>query len=66
MSVRSKISSLLGLFAAAIIAAFGKQPARPDADDLQAADFKASTQRLGVTFVERIRSVFRFRWIKRR
>jgi len=32
--------------------------------DLRKHDYSASTQRIGVRFTERIRNVFRFRWIR--
>jgi hypothetical protein len=34
------------------------------ADDFKRADFKTSTQHLGISFSEKIRDVFRFRWLK--
>jgi hypothetical protein len=58
------INSLLGLLAAGLLSLFGKSPRKPVADDLNRADFKTSTQRLGIRFSEKIRDVFRFRWIK--
>jgi len=65
MSVRTKIGSTLGFFAAGLLAIFGKSPAKPTTADLQHADFKTSTQRLGIRFTERIRNIFRFRWLRR-
>ncbi len=38
---------------------------RITSDDLAKAEFKTSTQRLGVRFTDRIRGVFRFKWVKR-
>jgi len=32
--------------------------------DLRRQDYAASTQRLGVRFTERVRDVFRFRWMR--
>jgi hypothetical protein len=64
MHIRHKISSLLGLLAGGILSLFGKSPEKPGADDLKRADFKTSTQRLGVRFSEKIRDVFRFKWLK--
>jgi hypothetical protein len=32
--------------------------------DLKKQDYSTSTQRLGVRFTERVRDVFRFRWIR--
>ncbi len=33
-------------------------------DDLRKNDYSTNTQRMGVRFTERIRSAFRFRWIR--
>jgi hypothetical protein len=33
-------------------------------EDLRRQDYSASTQRMGVRFTDRIRDVFRFRWIR--
>jgi hypothetical protein len=61
----AKINSFLGFLAAELLLLFGESPAKPAVDDLARADFKTSTQVLGVRFGEKIRNVFRFRWIKR-
>jgi hypothetical protein len=58
-------NSFFGFLAAGLAALFGKSPAKPTAEDLSRMEFKTSTQRLGVRFTEKIRDVFRFRWIKR-
>jgi len=60
----TKINSILGLFAAGLLSIFGKSPAKPAIDDLKRADFVTSTQRLGIRFSEKVRDVFRFRWLK--
>jgi len=60
----TKINSFLGLLAGGLLSLFGKSPPKPDVDDLKRADFKTSTQRLGIRFSEKIRDVFRFRWFK--
>mgnify|MGYP000910251098 CR=1 FL=1 len=54
----------LGLVAG-LVAGWSHRP-RPDITraDLRRHDYSASTQRLGVRFTERIRDVFRFRWIR--
>ena len=65
MSVRNKISLVLGLVVAGLLAIFSKTPAKPTPQDLQRAEFKTSTQNLGVRFTEKIRSVFRFRWLRK-
>jgi len=60
----TKINSFLGLLAAGLLSIFGKSPPKSGVDDLKRADFKTSTQRLGIRFSEKIRDVFRFRWLK--
>ena len=57
--------TLLGLLAGGLLSIFGKSPAKPTAEDFRKAEFKTSTQRLGISFNERIRRVFRFKWFKR-
>ena len=44
---------------------FGKAQPKPTANDLSRAEFNTSTQRLGVRFTEKIRDVYRFKWIRR-
>lgn len=65
MSARTKIGLVLGFLAGVLLSIFGKSPAKSTVDDLQRAEFKTSTQRLGIRFTERIRDVFRFRWLRR-
>ena len=64
MRLRSKTSAFLSAFAAGLLSLFGKSPPKPTADDLRRVDFSTSTQRLGVRFSEKIRDVFRFKWLK--
>jgi hypothetical protein len=54
---------LLGHVAGWLLA--GRRPGRIKTADLAKAEFKTSTQRLGVRFTDRIRDVFRFKWVKR-
>ena len=65
MSFRVKKNSFLGLLAAGLLSVFGKSPVKPAVDDFKRADFNTSTQRLGIRFSEKIRNVFRFRWLKK-
>jgi hypothetical protein len=65
MSARTKKRTFFGLLAAGILSIFGKSQAGPNADDLKQADFKTSTQHLGIRFTEKIRRVFRFKWLKK-
>ena len=60
----SKINSFLGFLAGWVLSLFGKSPRNPVDDDFKRADFKTSTQHLGIRFSEKIRDVFRFRWLK--
>ncbi len=55
----------LSSVAAHIISIFHKSPPKVTTADLRRTDFETSTQRIGVIFTERIRNVFRFRWIKK-
>jgi len=66
MSIRTKISSLLGFLAGVLLSIFGKSRAKPTAEDFKRTEFKTSTQRMGVRFTEKIRDVFRFRWLTKR
>jgi len=54
----------LGSLAGRILALFGKKP-KPETKDVKKIDFETSTQKMGVRFTEKIRNVFRFRWIKK-
>jgi hypothetical protein len=51
------------LLAGLLLSLFGKSQPKATAGDLKQADFPTSTQRLGITFTEKIRDIFRFRWI---
>ena len=53
------------MLAGGLLSIFGRTPAEPTVDDLRRADFKTSTQRLGIRFTERIREVFRFKWLRK-
>lgn len=66
MSARMKINSFLGLVAAGILSLFGKKSGKVTTEDLERAEFKTGTQRLGIRFSEKIRDVFRFRWIRKK
>jgi hypothetical protein len=63
MPVQTKRHTLLG-FAAAALSIFARRR-KPTTQDLKDADFKTSTQRSGIRFTERVRDVFRFRWIRK-
>jgi len=63
-SKEKKTGSVLGLIAAVASTLFGKSPKR-SIDDVKRADFKTSSQRIGVRFTDKIRNVFRNRWLKK-
>lgn len=65
MFLRSKLSGFFGFLAGLILRVFGKSPAEVGPEDLKRAEFKTSTQRLGVRISERIRNVYRKRWLKK-
>jgi hypothetical protein len=65
MPVQSKINRFFGFLAGGLPAMFGRTPAKPDSDALRQIDFKTSTQRLGVRFTEKVRDVFRFKWLRK-
>jgi len=65
MIVRRQRHTIFGFIAAGLAAVFGTKNARPTTEDLKRSEFKTSTQRLGVRFTERIRDVFRFKWLKK-
>jgi hypothetical protein len=54
------------LLAAGLLSIFGRRKIKHTQDDLRKAEFQTSTQRLGIRFNEKIRDVFRFRWIRKR
>jgi hypothetical protein len=65
MSLRTKANSFLGWLAGLLLSLRGKSTLKTGPEDFKKADFKTSTQHLGVRFTERIRDVFRFRWLKK-
>ncbi|MHC4221565.1 MAG: hypothetical protein ACYST9_04010 [Planctomycetota bacterium] len=65
MAKWKKSRSFRGMAAGLIMSAFGKRPAKPTAKDFHRIEFKTSTQRMGLHFAQRIRDVFRFRWIRK-
>lgn len=59
-------ASRLGRLAAAIASVFRPGCRRIGPDDLKRHDLPVCTQRIGVRFSERLRDVFRLRWLKTR
>ena len=65
MTVRRRKHSIIGFIAAGLASVFGAKGAKPTTEDLKRNEFKTSTQQLGIRFTERIRDVFRFKWLKK-
>jgi hypothetical protein len=53
-----------GFLAGVVLNIFGRKRKITPAD-LHRADFPTSTQRMGLRFTERLRDVFRGRWLRR-
>lgn len=51
--------------AGVILRIFGKSLAKAGPKDLNRLEFKTSTQRLGVRITERIRNIYRNKWLKK-
>jgi hypothetical protein len=65
MSVQTKLNLIFGFLAAEIMLIFGKSSGQHTAEDLKKAEFKTSTQQIGISFTEKIRDKFRFQWLKK-
>lgn len=55
--------SIVALLACKLMTGLGRPKVK--GDDLKRADFRISTQRLGLRFNETIRDMFRLRWVRR-
>ncbi|MBN1795315.1 MAG: hypothetical protein JW804_01450 [Sedimentisphaerales bacterium] len=66
MARKTKKGSILGWAAGVFSGLSGKKNTKPTEKDLSRLDFKASTQKIGVSLTERIRDVFRFKWIRKK
>jgi hypothetical protein len=62
MIPHNKKSSLLGFIASWVAWPKAK---RGHVETIQKLEFKASTQRMGITFTDKIRDIFRHKWIKK-
>ena len=50
----------------AIISIRGRKNRKPAIEDLQRGEFKRSTQKLGMRFTDKIRDIFRVRWLRKK
>jgi len=64
MFAHNKKMSHLG-FLAGLAALFGRRN-KTTAEDMQKLEFKTSTQRMGISFTDKIRDAFRHKWLKKR
>jgi len=62
---RKRTGSIRSWIAGLCAAIFHKRVEKPNVEDYRKVEFRVSTQRLGVRFTDRIRDVFRFRWIRK-
>ena len=58
-------SKILGSIGGRILLLFGRKQKTSDSEAIK-SDFKTSTQKMGISFSDKIRNVFRHRWIKRK
>jgi len=65
LSLRTGLHTFVEMAAALLLSVFDKAHAPVRTRDLKRLEFKSSTQLLGVRFTERIRQVFRHRWLRR-
>jgi hypothetical protein len=65
MVLHRKTNTVLGFLAGLLATVFGTKTAKPSMEDLKRAEFGTSTQKIGVRFTERIRNVFRFKWLRK-
>ncbi len=52
-------------FIAGLLTSMAGKKSKIAAEDFKKMEFSANTQRFGVRFTERIRDVFRFKWLKK-
>ena len=53
------------MLAAGLLSVFGRRRVKVTTEDLKKAEFKTGAQRIGIRFSEKIRNVFRFKWLKK-
>jgi len=62
---QNKTSLGLGFVAGTILQKFAKSLKKPTTAETTESDFKTSTQKLGIRFTDRIRKIYRYRWLKK-
>ncbi|HBG77344.1 MAG TPA: hypothetical protein DDW84_00650 [Phycisphaerales bacterium] len=58
-------NTIKNIFLCVLCALCGLFKVKPTPDDLKKMEFSSSTQRLGVSFTDKIRNAFRHRWLKK-
>ena len=54
----------LGFGAGLLLSVFGRKPKSDSVAELYEKDFHPNTQKMGLRFTERMRKVFRLRWLR--
>jgi hypothetical protein len=62
---RNRKALRLGLAGSVLAHLLSRRLPRMTIEDLRKHEYPTSTQHLGVRFTERVRGVFRFRWLRR-
>jgi hypothetical protein len=57
-------SHQLGFGAGLLLTVFGRKPRSHSTAELYKKDFHPNTQKMGLRFTERMRKVFRLRWLR--
>ena len=65
MARQEKINKLAGLWAAALLHFFSKKKRPITEQDLKKTEFKTNSRAIGVNFNDKIRRVFRPKWLKK-
>jgi hypothetical protein len=60
----SRKSNRLALGAGLLLSVFGRKPRSHSADELYKKDFRPNTQKMGLCFTERLRKVWRPKWLR--
>jgi hypothetical protein len=60
-----KNNNLLAFFWGLISSAFLLFKPKKTSDDMKKMEFSASAQKIGVRFTDKIRNIFRHRWVKK-
>ena len=65
MARQKKINKFAGFWVAVLLRFFSKKKRPITEQDLKKTEFKTDSQAIGVNFNDKIRRVFRFKWLKK-